>query len=78
MNALILWPTVTLALLLVLLAVWKPHDALVHNARVTLFATALNNLGVAAIIYGVIAPMLNRSAGDSALGFLARISHTDE
>lgn len=32
---------------------WGPFGpTMVHNARVKLVATALNNLGVAAIIYG--------------------------
>ncbi len=30
----------------------------IHNARVQLFATALNNLGVGAIIAGIVAPMV--------------------
>jgi uncharacterized membrane protein YczE len=30
----------------------------IHNARITLFATALNNLGVGAIIAGILAPMV--------------------
>jgi hypothetical protein len=30
----------------------------IHNARVTLFATALHNLGVGAIIAGIVAPMV--------------------
>lgn len=31
----------------------------VHNARVQLLATALNNLGVAAVVAGVVAPAVN-------------------
>jgi hypothetical protein len=31
-----------------------------HNERVRLLATALNNLGVGAILAGLIAPMVNR------------------
>ena len=42
---------------------------MVHNARVKLVATALNNLGVAAIIYGIIAPRLN-GQGDDPVVFL--------
>ena len=30
----------------------------VHNARITLLATALNNLGVGAIIAGILVPMV--------------------
>jgi hypothetical protein len=36
----------------------------VHNARVQLFATALNNLGVGAILAGIVAPLVNRTVGD--------------
>lgn len=38
----------------------------VHNARVQLLATALNNLGVATIIAGLVAPMVNGTIGDPA------------
>ena len=37
-----------------------------HNERVRLFATALNNLGVGAIIAGAVAPMVNGAVGDPA------------
>ena len=37
-----------------------------HNERVKLFATALNNLGVGAIIAGIVAPMVNGTVGDPA------------
>jgi hypothetical protein len=36
----------------------------VHNARVQLLATALNNLGVGAIIAGIVAPLVNGKVGD--------------
>lgn len=36
----------------------------IHNARVQLFATALNNLGVGAIIASIVAPMVNGSVSD--------------
>lgn len=35
-----------------------------HNDRVRLLATALNNLGVAIIITGIVAPTINGTAGD--------------
>jgi hypothetical protein len=38
----------------------------VHNARITPLATALNNLGVAAIVAGIVAPMVNGTVGDPA------------
>jgi hypothetical protein len=38
----------------------------VHNARISLLATALNNLGVAAIGAGIVAPMVNGTVGDPA------------
>lgn len=38
----------------------------VHNARVQLLATALNNLGVAAIVAGVVAPAVAGATGDAA------------
>ena len=36
----------------------------IHNAHVQLFATALNNLGVGAIIAGFVAPVVNGTVGD--------------
>lgn len=36
----------------------------VHNARITLLATALNNLGVGAILAGIVAPLVNGTLGD--------------
>jgi hypothetical protein len=36
----------------------------VHNARITLLATALNNLGVGSIIAGIVAPAINGTVGD--------------
>lgn len=36
----------------------------VHNARVQLLATALNNLGVASFIAGVLAPTVAGTTGD--------------
>jgi hypothetical protein len=49
----------------------RDDDALVHNERVKLAATALNNLGVAAFIYGCIAPTVlhDGTAGKAVLGF---------
>lgn len=41
------------------------NDA-VHNARITLLATALNNLGVGAILAGLVAPLVNGTVGDLA------------
>ncbi len=38
----------------------------IHNARVQFLATALNNLGVGAIIAGAVAPVVNGTVGDSA------------
>jgi hypothetical protein len=38
----------------------------IHNARIQLLATALNNLGVGSIIAGIIAPMVNGAVGDVA------------
>jgi len=38
----------------------------VHNARITLLATALNNLGVGAILAGIVAPLVNGTVGDFA------------
>lgn len=38
----------------------------IHNARVQLLATALNNLGVGAVLAGVIAPTINGNVGDAA------------
>jgi hypothetical protein len=35
-----------------------------HNERVKLFATALNNLGVGAIIAGVVVPTVSGRVGD--------------
>jgi hypothetical protein len=35
-----------------------------HNERIKWFATTLSNLGVAAIIAGVVAPSFNGSVGD--------------
>jgi len=42
------------------------HVHTIHNARITLLATALNNLGVGAIIAGIVAPMVNGTVGDLA------------
>jgi len=36
----------------------------VHNARIQLLATGLNNLGVAAIVAGIIAPTVNGTIGN--------------
>ncbi len=73
MNALILGPTVTLVFLLVLLLLGarEARSALVRNERVKLTATALSNLGVAAIIYGMIQPALNGSVVTTAAGHLS-------
>ena len=38
----------------------------IHNARIQLLATALNNLGVGAILAGVIVPSINGTVGDAA------------
>ena len=35
----------------------------IHNARITLLATALNNIGVGAILAGIIAPTVNGTLG---------------
>ncbi len=36
----------------------------IHNARVTLLATALNNLDAGAIITGIVGPLVNDHIGD--------------
>jgi hypothetical protein len=36
----------------------------VHNARVQLLATALNNLGVGSIMAGIVAPVVAGTVGD--------------
>jgi hypothetical protein len=38
----------------------------IHNARVQLFATGLNNLGVGAVLAGIIAPSVSGTVGDVA------------
>jgi hypothetical protein len=38
----------------------------IHNARIQLLATALNNLGVGAMIAGIVAPMVHGAVGDTA------------
>lgn len=38
----------------------------IHNARINLLATALNNLGIGAILAGVIVPAINGTVGDVA------------
>jgi hypothetical protein len=38
----------------------------IHNARIQLLATPLNNLGVGAILAGVIVPSINGTVGDAA------------
>jgi hypothetical protein len=38
----------------------------VHNARVQLLATALNNVGVGAVIAGIVAPIVKGSIGGLA------------
>lgn len=40
--------------------------SLVRNERLKLLATALNNLGIGAMIAGIVAPLVNGSAGDFA------------
>jgi hypothetical protein len=37
----------------------------IHNARIQLLASALNNLGVGAIIAGIVAPLVNGTVGDA-------------
>ena len=37
-----------------------------HNERVKLFATALNNLGVASIVSGIVVPAVNGTVADAA------------
>jgi hypothetical protein len=37
-----------------------------HNEQVKLFATAVNNLGVAAIVAGIVAPTVNGTVRDAA------------
>ncbi len=36
----------------------------IHNARIQLLATALNSLGVGAILAGIVAPVVNGTVGD--------------
>jgi hypothetical protein len=38
----------------------------IHNARIHLLATAVNNLGVGATIAGIVAPLVNGTVGDLA------------
>jgi len=38
----------------------------VHNARVQMVATALNNLGVGAIMAGIVGPLVNGNLADLA------------
>ncbi len=38
----------------------------IYNARIGLLATALNNLGVGAIMAGIVAPVVNGTVGDFA------------
>jgi hypothetical protein len=38
----------------------------IHNARVSLLATALNNIGVGAILAGIVAPVINGTVGNPA------------
>ena len=45
----------------------------VHNARITLLATALNNLALAVVVAGFIAPFATGQAGGRALTTLAWI-----
>jgi hypothetical protein len=40
--------------------------SLLHNERTKLLATALNNLGVGAIMAGIVAPVVNGMLGDPA------------
>ena len=65
----VLCAVITACLLLLLLVVRNPGDAFVHNERIKLAATALNNLGVAGFVYGWIAPALGVGGGKTALGF---------
>ena len=39
---------------------------MIYNARIQLFAIALNNLGVGAIIAGIVAPLVEGRVGDWA------------
>jgi hypothetical protein len=36
----------------------------VHNARIQLIATAINNVGVGSILAGIVAPVVNGTIGD--------------
>jgi hypothetical protein len=38
----------------------------IHNARIQLLATALNNLGVGCVLAGIVAPLVNGTVGDLA------------
>jgi hypothetical protein len=38
----------------------------IHNARIQMLSLALNNLGVGAIIAGIVAPMVNGKVADVA------------
>ena len=38
----------------------------VHNARIQLLASALNNLGVGSALAGIVAPLVNGTVGDLA------------
>jgi hypothetical protein len=39
---------------------------MIHNARITALSTALNNLGIGAIMAGIVAPVVNGTVGDFA------------
>jgi hypothetical protein len=60
---------------LVAALLFRRDNALVRNERVKLAATALNNLGVAGVIYGVIAPtMTGGPMNKAAAGFAWGVS----
>jgi archaellum biogenesis protein FlaJ (TadC family) len=65
----VLCAAITACLLVLLLVARKPGDVLVHNERIKSVSTALNNLGVAAFVYGGIAPTLGGTVGNTAWGF---------
>jgi hypothetical protein len=57
-----MWRTAWKKLDTIVTILWMPSSAAstipVHNARITLLATTLNNVGVGAVIAGIVVPMV--------------------
>lgn len=47
-------------------AIWRNIMHTIHNARIQLLATGLNNLGVGCVLAGIVAPLVNGAVGDLA------------